>query len=42
MKLAIKILLAVLAAFCIFKGVQILIDLLYDKYGKKYIQSEEF
>ena len=42
MKIFFKILLAVLAAFCIFKGVQIMIDLLYDKYGKKYIQSEEF
>lgn len=42
MKVFWKVLMAVLAAFCIFKGVQILIDLMYNKYGKRYIQSEEY
>lgn len=42
MKLFCKIFASILAALCVFKGLQLLIDFLYDKYGKRYIQSEEF
>ena len=42
MKLFCKIFLSILTALCVFKGLQLLIDFLYDKYGKRYIQSEEF
>ncbi len=42
MKLFCKIFLSLIAAVCAFKALQLLIDFLYDKYGKRYIQSEEF
>ena len=42
MKIFCRILASLLAAFCVFKGIQILIDALYNKYGKRYIQSDEF
>ncbi len=41
MKVVCKILTSVLAAVCLFKVVQLLIDFFYDKYGKRYIQADE-
>ena len=41
MKVVFKILTSIFAAVCLFKAVQLLIDLFYEKYGKRYIQAEE-
>jgi len=41
MKTVLKILIAVIAALCVLKGVQIAVDLLYGKYGKRYIQAND-
>ncbi len=41
MKVFLKVLACVVAAVCLFKVVQILLDYFYEKYGKRYIQAEE-
>lgn len=41
MKTFFKVLISVLTVLCVLKGIQILFDLLYSKYGKRYIQAEE-
>lgn len=40
MKLILKIIAGVTCALLIVKGVQILIDYSYEKYGKRYIDAE--
>ena len=40
MKLFCKIFLSILTALCVFKGLQLLIDFLYDKYGKRFLLYE--
>lgn len=41
MKNFFRILFSILAAICLLKGIQIIIDSLYNKYGKRYIQAQE-